>query len=62
MRLSSTKSMYLKKIVIRVAFLRFMYAIICLTMSVMIEKNKIKAMFDNDAEINCMSKRLTNAT
>ena len=61
MRLSSTKSIYLKKIVIRVAFLRFIYTIICSTMSMIIEKIKIKAMFDNDAEINCILKRLINA-
>ena len=61
MRLNSTKLMHLKKIVTCVVFLRFIYTIICSTMNVMIEKIKIKAMFDNDAEINCMSKKLINA-
>ena len=61
MRLSSTKSVHLREIVIRVAFLRFMYAIVCSTVNVMIENIKIKAMFDSEAEINCMFKRLTNA-
>ena len=61
MRLSSTKSMYFQNIVIRVVFLRFKYATVCSTMNVMIEKIKIKAMFNNNVETNCMSKRLTNA-
>ena len=37
-----------------------MYAIVYLTMNVMIEKIKIKAIFNNDAEINCISKKLIN--
>ena len=60
MKLNLTKSMHLKKIVIRVAFLRFMYAIVCSTINVMIKKIKIKAMFNSDVKINCMFKRLTN--
>ena len=56
MKLSSTKSVYLKKIVTRVAFLRFMYVIVCLIVNVMIENIKIKAMFDNETKINCMFK------
>ena len=61
MRLSSTKSVHLKEIVIRVAFLRFMYVVACSIVSVMIENIKIKAMFDSGAEVNCMFKRLTDA-
>ena len=60
MRLSSTKSVHLKEIVIRVAFLRFMYVVACSIVSVMIENIKIKAMFDSGAEVNCMFKRLTD--
>ena len=60
MRLSSTKSVHLKEIVIRVAFLRFMYVVACSIVSVMIENIKIKAMFDSEAEVNCMFKRLTD--
>ena len=60
-KFNSTKSMHLKKIVTCVIFLRFMYTIVCSTMNMIIEKIKIKAMFNNDAEINCMSKKLTNA-
>ena len=56
MRFSSTKSMHLREIVIRVAFLHFMYVVACSIMNVMIENIKIKAMFDNEAEINCMFK------
>ena len=39
-----------------------MYAVVCLTISVSIENIKVKALFDNDVEVNCMSKRLTNST
>ena len=60
MRFSSTKSVHLKEIVIRVAFLRLMYVVACSIVNVMIEDIKIKAMFDNEAEINCMFKRLTD--
>ena len=61
MRFSSTKSMHLKKIVTRVAFLRLMYAVVCSIVSVMIENIKIKAMFNNEAEINCIFKRVVDA-
>ena len=55
---SSTESIYLKKIVIRVAFLRFMYIVACSIVSIMIENIKIKAMFDSRTEVNCMFKWL----
>ena len=61
MRFSSTESVHLKEIVARVAFLRLMYAVVCSTVSVMIEDIKIKAMFDSGAEVNCMFKRLADA-
>ena len=60
MKFSSTKSVHLKKIVTRVTFLRLMYAVVCSIVSVMIENIKIKMMFDNGAEVNCMFKRLTD--
>ena len=60
MKFSSTKSMHLKKIVTRVIFLRFMYIVVCSIVNVMIENIKIKTMFNNKAEINCMFKRLIN--
>ena len=60
MKFNLTKSMHLKKIIIRFISLRFMYTIVCLIMNVMIKKIKIKTMFNNNAEINCMSKKLTN--
>ena len=60
MRLSSTESMHLKEIVTRVAFLRFIYAVACSIVNVIIEDIKIKAMFNNGAEINYMFKRLIN--
>ena len=39
-----------------------MYAVVCLTMNVFIDDIKIKTLFDNNIEINCMSKRLIDAT
>ena len=61
MRFSSTKSMHLKKIVIRVAFLRLMYVVVYSIVNVMIENLKIKAIFNNEAKINCMFKWLIDA-
>ena len=60
MRLNSTKSMHLKEIVIRVVFLHLMYVVVCSIVNVMIENIKIKTMFNNEAEINCMFKQLTD--
>ena len=56
MRFSSTKSVQLKKIVIRVTFLRLMYIVVCSIVNVMIEDIKIKAMFDSEIKVNCMFK------
>ena len=61
MRFNSTKSIHLKEIVTRVAFLRFMYVVICSIVNVMIKNIKIKAIFNNETEINCIFKRLTDA-
>ena len=58
MRFNSTKSVYLKEIVIRVIFLRLMYVVACSIVNVMIENIKIKTMFNSGAEINCKCKRL----
>ena len=56
MRFNSTKSVHLKEIVARVTFLRLMYIVACLIVNVMIENIKIKAMFANGTEVNCMFK------
>ena len=53
---------HLKEIVVRVVFFRLMYAVVCLMMNVSIDDIKIKTLFDNDVEINCISKRLIDAT
>ena len=37
-----------------------MYVVVCSIVNVMIENIKIKAMFDNETEINCIFKRLIN--
>ena len=39
-----------------------MYAVVCSTMNVSIKNVKVKALFDSDVEVNCMSKKLTNST
>ena len=39
-----------------------MYVVVCLTMNVSIDDVKIKTLFDNNVEINCMSKKLIDAT
>ena len=61
MRLNLTKSVHLREIVTRVAFLRFIYVVICSIVSVMIENIKIKTIFDSETEVNCMFKWLTDA-
>ena len=61
-RFSFIESIYLKEIVARIVFFRSMYAVVCSTMNVLIENIKVKALFDSDAKVNCMSKRLTNST
>ena len=61
MKFNSTKYMYLKEIVARVAFLRLMYIVACSILNVMIKNIKIKTMFNNEVEINCIFKRLVDA-
>ena len=39
-----------------------MYVVVCSTMNVLIENNKVKILFDSNAEIKYMSKKLTNST
>ena len=60
MRLNSTESVHLREIVIRVAFLRFMYVVVCSIVNIMIKDIKIKAIFNCKTEVNCMFKRLVN--
>ena len=61
-RFNFIESIYLKEIVARIVFFRLMYIVACLMMNVSIDDVKIKTLFDNDVEINCMSKRLIDAT
>ena len=61
MKFNLTKSVHLKEIVIRVAFLRFIYVVVCSIVSVIIKNIKIKTMFDSKAEINYIFKRLTDS-
>ena len=56
------ESIYLKEIVVRIISFRSMYAVVCFTMNMSIDNIKIKTLFDNNVKINCMSKKLTDAT
>ena len=61
-RFNFIELIHLKKIVARIIFFRSMYAVVCSMMNVSIKNVKIKTLFDSDAEINCMSKKLINLT
>ena len=61
-KLNSIESIHLKKIVARIIFFRSMYVIACSMMNVSINNVKIKALFNNDVEINYMLKKLIDAT
>ena len=56
------ESVHLKEIIVRIVFFRLMYVVIYSMMSVFIDNVKIKTLFDNDVEINCMLKKLIDAT
>ena len=56
MKFNSTKLMHLKKIVVRVVFLRFIYAVACSMINVIIENIKIKTIFDIKVEVNYIFK------
>ena len=56
------KSIHLKEFVVRIVFFRSMYVVVCSIMNVSINDVKIKTLFDNDVEINYISKKLTDAT
>ena len=62
MKFNFIELIHLKEIVARVAFFRSMYIVACLTMNVSIKNVKVKTLFDSNAEVNCMSKRLMNLT
>ena len=61
-KLNSIELIHLKKIVARIVFFRSMYVVVCLTMNVSIDNVKIKMLFNNNVEINYMSKKLIDAT
>ena len=60
-RSSSTESMYLREIVARIIFLRFIYVVVCSIVSVMIENIKIKTLFNSGIKVNYMFKQLIDA-
>ena len=55
------ESIHLKEIVVRIVFFRSMYIVVCFIMNVSIDDVKIKTLFNNDVEINCISKKLIDA-
>ena len=61
-KLNFIELIHLKEIVARIVFFRSIYVIVCFTMNVSIDDIKIETLFDNDVEINYMSKKLSNAT
>ena len=61
-KLNFIKLMHLKEIVVQIVFFRSMYAVVYFTMNMSIDDVKIKTLFNNNVEINCISKRLTDAT
>ena len=61
-KLNFIESIHLKKIVVRIVFFRSIYVIIWLMMNVLIDDVKIKTLFNNNVEINYMSKKLIDTT
>ena len=61
-KLNFIESIHLKKIIVQIIFFRLIYVVVCSTMNVFIDNVKIKTLFNNDVEINCMSKKLIDAT
>ena len=61
-KLNFIELIHLKKIVVWIVFFRSIYAVACSTMNVSINNITIKTLFDNNVEINCMSKKLIDAT
>ena len=53
---------HLKEIVARVVFFCLMYVVVCSIMNMSINDVKIKTLFNNNVEINYMSKKLIDAT
>ena len=61
-KLNSIESIHLEKIVAQIIFFCSIYVVVCLMMNVSIDDVKIKTLFDNNVEINYMSKKLIDAT
>ena len=47
-------------LIIRIAFLKTMCVVICSKAFVFVDDVKVKTLFDNEVEINCINKKLTN--
>ena len=60
-KFNSIESIHLKKIVVRLIFFDLIYIVVCSTMNIFINDVIIKILFNNDAEINYISKKVINA-
>ena len=56
------ESIHSKEIIARIVFLYSMYVVVCSTMNMSIDDVKIKTLFNNNVEINCILKKLIDAT
>ena len=56
------KLIHLKEIVARIVCFRSMYAVVYFMINVSIDDIKIKTLFHNNIEINCMLKKLIDVT
>ena len=61
-KLNFIESIHLKKIVVWIVSFRSIYIIVYFMMNMLIDDVKIKTLFNNNIEINCMLKRLIDAT
>ena len=61
-KLNFIELIHLKEIVARIIFFYLMYIVVCFTINVLIDNIKIKTLFNNDVEINYISKKLIDAT
>ena len=61
-RLNFIQLIHLRKIIAQIVFFCSIYVVVCFIMNVSIDNVKIKTLFNSDVEINCMLKKLINAT
>ena len=57
-KLNFIESIYFEKIIVQIVFFRSMYVVVYFIINMLIDDVKIKTLFNNNVEINCMSKKL----